>query len=69
MSCRVVVINGRERPTEAATLADLLAEEGLDTAAAIACAINRGFVPRTQWATRVLAEGDRIVVIAHVTGG
>jgi sulfur carrier protein len=35
----------------------------------MACAINRQFVPRAQWASCSLQPGDRIDVIAPVTGG
>jgi len=66
---RRVYLNGRAVDTGAATLAELLVAEGHDLAAAMACAINRGFVPRTQWAGRELAEGDCIDVIVPVTGG
>jgi sulfur carrier protein len=68
MSCRIFV-NGRAVDTEAATLAELLVAQGHDLASAMACAINRGFVPRGQWAGRVLAEGDCVDVIVPVTGG
>jgi sulfur carrier protein len=64
-----IFLNGRAVDTDALTLADLLAAQGFDPAAAMACAVNRGFVPRTQWAGRLLAEGDSVDVITPVTGG
>ena len=66
---RRVLLNGSIVDTDVATLAELLVSQGHDLSAAMACAVNRGFVPRTQWAGRELAEGDCIDVIAPVTGG
>lgn len=34
-----------------------------------AVAVNTVFVPRAQYASRLLQEGDRVEVIAPVTGG
>jgi sulfur carrier protein len=62
-------LNGREVSTGAATLSELLLAEGFDLAGALACAVNRSFVPRSQWASRPLADGDEIDVISPVTGG
>ena len=66
---RSVFFNGRAVDTGAATLGELLVAQGHDLATAMACAINRDFVPRAQWVTRVLAEGDCVDVIVPVTGG
>ena len=68
MSC-TLSLNGRPVQSEAATLADLLAAAGYDPAAAFACAVNRQFVPRADWAARPLADGDEVDVVAPVTGG
>ncbi|RZJ24270.1 MAG: sulfur carrier protein ThiS [Haliea sp.] len=64
-----ISFNGEPFATGAATLEGLLLERGLDLKAAFACAINNGFVPRTQWTTRALAAGDRIDVITPIAGG
>jgi sulfur carrier protein len=66
---RRVFLNGRGVDTAAATLRDLLADQGFDPAGAFACAVNRQFVPRAAWGTRVLADGDHVDVVAPVTGG
>jgi sulfur carrier protein len=68
MSC-LLSLNGRRVESDAATLADLLANEGYDPAGAFACAVNRQFVPRAAWAERPLADGDQVDVVAPVTGG
>ena len=36
---------------------------------AFVCAVNGCFVPRSQWAERQLAAGDRIDLVAPVVGG
>jgi sulfur carrier protein len=64
-----VSMNGQDLQTPAATLAELLQRQGYALDAAMACAINRQFVPRAQWPSQALAGGDRIDVIAPVTGG
>lgn len=64
-----VSMNGRALQTPAVTLAELLQQQGYDAQAAMACAINRQFVPRAQWPLQRLQPGDRIDVIAPVTGG
>ena len=64
-----VSMNGRLLQTPAATLAELLRQQGYDAQAAMACAINRQFVPRARWPLQALQAGDSIDVIAPVTGG
>ncbi|AOF86724.1 thiamine biosynthesis protein ThiS [Hydrogenophaga sp. RAC07] len=56
----------RELP-EGATLADAL--RVCDPPAVFAAAVNLQFVPRTAYAQQVLSEGDRIEIIAPITGG
>ncbi|GAA3982042.1 sulfur carrier protein ThiS [Comamonas faecalis] len=50
-----------------ATVQDLLA--AIDARPPFAVAVNTGFVPKAQYATWALHEGDQIEVIAPVTGG
>jgi sulfur carrier protein len=64
-----VSMNGRTITTAAPTLRALLEHQGYDLAAAIACAINRQFVPRPLWGERALQPGDQIEVITPITGG
>ncbi len=35
----------------------------------VAVAVNNAMVPRTEWATRTLAEGDDIVILKAFCGG
>ena len=56
----------RELPP-GATLADALSV--CDPPAVFAAAVNLQFVPRSAYAQHVLHEGDRIEIIAPITGG
>lgn len=56
----------RELP-EGATLADAL--RVCDPPAVFAAAVNLQFVPRGSYVQQVLSEGDRIEIIAPITGG
>lgn len=63
-----VVIN--QQPTELpepASVQDALA--ALAPTPPFAVAVNTVFVPRTQYASHPLHEGDQVEVIAPVTGG
>ena len=64
-----ISLNGHPVATAAATLGALLEQEGYDLAAAMACAINKQFVPRPLWHERALKAGDQIDVITPITGG
>ena len=64
-----VSLNGRPVATAAPTLRALLEQQGYELAAAMACAINRQFVPRPLWQERALKPGDQIDVITPITGG
>jgi sulfur carrier protein len=50
-----------------ATLADAIAL--LQPAGPFAAAVNATFVPRSRYAQHALQDGDRVEVIAPVTGG
>lgn len=52
---------------DGATLADAL--RVCDPPAVFAAAVNLQFVPRNTYGQHVLAEGDRIEIIAPITGG
>ena len=64
-----IFLNGTPVQTRAADVLALLQERGQDLNAAFACAINNQFVPRVQWPQRKLQTGDRIELIAPITGG
>ncbi len=64
-----ISLNGEPLKTQAPTLQALLLARGYALAGAMACAINRSFVPRPEWPARALKSGDRIDVITPITGG
>lgn len=64
-----VSLNGRPVATAALSLQALLQQQGYELTAAMACAINKQFVPRPQWPERELKAGDQIDVITPITGG
>ena len=66
---REIYVNGVAQRSAAETLQALLLARGLALDAAFACAINNQFVARSQWPQRVLCSGDRIDIIAPITGG
>ncbi len=63
-----ILINQRPHDCPAgATLADAIAL--FQPAGPYAAAVNAAFVPRSQYAQHPLRDGDRIEIIAPVTGG
>jgi sulfur carrier protein len=64
-----ISVNGEPRELAAgATVAELVAALGL-AGRKIAIAVNREVVPRTKYATRALASGDRVEILEAVGGG
>lgn len=65
-----VFVNDQPRTVATgAQLADLLRELGFAERKGVAIAINDEVVPRATWPTRMLAEGERILVIQATQGG
>lgn len=67
-----VLINAQPAELPAgATVADAVAHavDGRQPQTPIAVAVNLQFVPRTQYASTALHEGDRVEIITPVTGG
>lgn len=63
-----ILINGEPQETGATTLADLCTALGF-AGAKIATAINGTFVPTAAREAALLAEGDRIEIVAPRQGG
>ncbi len=64
-----VTLNGHEqRLPVGSTLADVLAQAGLDPQA-VATAVNGTFVPRHARSARVLVSGDSITGFQPIVGG
>ena len=63
-----VLINQHPQPLpDGATLADAVA--AAQASGPFAAAVNLRFVPKSQYASTPLADGDQIEIIAPVTGG
>jgi sulfur carrier protein len=64
-----LTINGEERVfDDAPTLASLIEKLGMKQDR-VAVELNRDIVQREQWATTVLASGDRLEIVHFVGGG
>ena len=65
-----ILLNGKERPLAAASLAGLLREAGIAAEKrGIAVAINDAVVPRRDWAATIVRPGDRVEVVELFSGG
>lgn len=63
-------VNGEAREvSEATTVSSLLDALALPTLRGIALAVNGHVVPRSQWETRSLDDGDAIEIIQATQGG
>ncbi|MEM9456830.1 MAG: sulfur carrier protein ThiS [Myxococcota bacterium] len=64
-----IVLNGEPRDvSDSTTVRALLCELHLDKSA-IAVAVNRTFVPRSEHVTHRLAAGDEVELLAPMQGG
>jgi sulfur carrier protein len=61
-------LNGERVETQARTLAELVAREG-HAETSVATAVNGDFVPRQERAATLLAEGDKVEIVAPRQGG
>ncbi|MFE1364968.1 sulfur carrier protein ThiS [Streptomyces anulatus] len=64
-----VSVNGEGRAVPAGTDLDALVATLTPARSGVAAAVNESVVPRGQWATTKLGEGDRVEVLTAVQGG
>ncbi|MFF7975536.1 sulfur carrier protein ThiS [Streptomyces sp. NPDC007905] len=64
-----ISVNGQRRQVAPGTALDALVETLTAAPSGVAAAVNETVVPRAQWATTALAEGDRVEVLTAVQGG
>jgi sulfur carrier protein len=64
-----ISVNGERREIAPGTALDSLVRTLTAAPSGVAAAVNETVVPRTQWATTALAEGDRVEVLTAVQGG
>ena len=63
-------VNGLAAEVAAATVAELLAAQGIDPATRfLAVAVNGRVVRRAEWASRRLAAGDDVEIVRPLSGG
>ena len=63
-------INGEEAELAVATVAELLAERGIDPAARfLAVAVNGAIVRRAEWPVAPLSPGDQVEIVRPLQGG
>lgn len=63
-----IFVNRKPVETQASSLADLLREHALPSSG-VAMAIDNQIVPRTQWASTPLHEGEEVTLIQAACGG
>jgi sulfur carrier protein len=63
-------VNGEEAEVTVATIAELLAERGIDPQARfLAVAINGAVIRRAEWPLAALSAGDDIEIVRPLQGG
>ena len=63
-----ILLNGAPAQIEVSTLAELVAAHGF-AESEVATALNGDFVPRRARAATLLAEGDKVEIVAPRQGG
>ncbi|MER5794152.1 sulfur carrier protein ThiS [Streptomyces sp. NPDC001980] len=64
-----ISVNGKRREIAPGTALDSLVRSLTAAPSGVAAAVNETVVPRGQWATTGLADGDRVEVLTAVQGG
>ncbi|MGV4985120.1 sulfur carrier protein ThiS [Streptomyces sp. NPDC001709] len=64
-----ISVNGERREVAAGTALDAVVRSLVAAPSGVAAALNETVVPRAQWASTALAEGDRVEVLTAVQGG
>jgi len=66
----VIFVNGEPREREGATVAELLADLGVETSArGVAVAVDGEVIPRAEWDERRVNEGERVEALSAMQGG
>lgn len=66
-----ITLNGEQKTFETSSLTvdELLKGQGVTEKQGMAVAVNRDVVPKSEWETHQLADGDEIEIIRAVQGG
>ena len=66
----MIFVNGEPRERAGATIAELLADLGVeDRARGVAVAVDGEVVPRAEWPERRINEGERVEALSAMQGG
>jgi len=66
----VIFVNGEPRERAGATIAELLADLGVEARArGVAVAVDGEVVPRAEWGERRITEGERVEALSAMQGG
>jgi sulfur carrier protein len=66
----VIFVNGEPRERAGATVAELLADLGVETSArGVAVAVDGEVIPRAEWGERRVNEGERVEALSAMQGG
>ncbi|MFR9649978.1 MAG: sulfur carrier protein ThiS [Rikenellaceae bacterium] len=63
-----IIFNGEQTDINSTHISELLEELSIESKG-IAIGLNSRVIPRTQWSTQQVVEGDQIVVVSAVFGG
>ncbi|MFF9805382.1 sulfur carrier protein ThiS [Streptomyces coeruleorubidus] len=64
-----ISVNGEPREVRPGTALDTVVRSLTASPSGVAAALNETVVPRAQWPSTPLAEGDRVEVLTAVQGG
>lgn len=65
-----LIVNGEPAMLQTSTIIELLEQQGIgSTQQGIAVAVNDTVIPRRNWPTHKLEEGDNVEVITAMQGG
>jgi sulfur carrier protein len=64
-----ISVNGERRQVAPGTALDALVKSLTPAPSGVAAALNETVVPRAQWPSTPLSEGDRVEVLTAVQGG
>lgn len=64
-----VLVNGEPRQVASGTGLDTVVRRLTSSVSGVAAALNETVVPRAQWPSTVLSEGDRVEILTAVQGG
>ena len=66
----MIYVNGEPRERHGATIAELLADLGVEPRArGVAVALDGEVVPRAEWDERTVNEGQRVEALSAMQGG